>query len=100
MNDEAPLPRFRKPPVIEVVLGVQLYYEKVKLRFPKIQVHPPLLPVFETFGTSAVAGPQGTPYPHFDAVQAVFTNAFMKLETLEKFCSAWQLSCGSTRQKK
>jgi uncharacterized protein (TIGR04255 family) len=133
MNDEAPLPRFAKPPVAEVVLGVQfssvlspvhlgLYYEKVKSRFPKIQVHPPVPPVFETFGTSAIpgpqftvttgmqgrmwflsqddnfliqlqsdrlivnwrSGPQSTPYPHFDAVQEVFTNAFDELEALVK----------------
>ena len=137
MNDEAPLPRFRKPPVAEVVLGVQfpsilspahlgLYYEKVKLRFPKIQVHPPVFSVIETFGTSAIpgpqftftagttagtqarmwflseddnfliqlqsdrlivnwrTGPQGTPYPHFDAVKAVFANALDELEALLK----------------
>jgi uncharacterized protein (TIGR04255 family) len=131
MNDEAPLPRFRKPPVSEVALGVQfpsilnpvhlgLYYQKVKARFPKIQMQPPVLPVFETFGTSGSPGPQfafthgmqprmwflsdddnfliqlqsdrllvnwrsgaqGAPYPHFDAVQAVFTNALDELESV------------------
>ncbi len=119
----------------EVALGVQfspilnpvhlgLYYQKVKSRFPKMQVQPPILPAFETFGTSgtglpfglptfggsAVVGPrmwfmsdddnlliqlqsdrllfnwrggvQGSPYPHFDAVQAQFTNALDTLETL------------------
>lgn len=130
MNDDAPLPRFRKPPVSEVALGVQfpsilnpvhlgLYYQKVKSRFPKIQMHPPVLPVFETFGTSGPqfafahgmqprmwflsddenfliqlqsdrllvnwrSGAQATPYPHFDAVQAVFTNALDELEAIVK----------------
>lgn len=137
MDDEAPLPRFRKPPVSEVALGVQfsailnpvhlgLYYQKVKSRFPKIQVQPPLPPQFETFGgTGGVGlpfgfpafagvgapfvprmwfmsdddnlliqlqsdrllfnwrgGMQGTPYPHFDAVQAEFTKALGELEAL------------------
>jgi uncharacterized protein (TIGR04255 family) len=61
MNDEAPLPRFRKPPVSEVAVGVQfpavlnpvhlgLYYQRVKARFPKVQVQPPIPPSFETFG--------------------------------------------------
>jgi uncharacterized protein (TIGR04255 family) len=65
MNDEVPLPRFRKPPVSEVVLGVQfpsvlgpahlgLYYEKVKSRFPKFQVHQPVASVIETFGAGAL----------------------------------------------
>jgi|ERR1700730_1115159 uncharacterized protein (TIGR04255 family) len=69
MNDEAPLPRFRKPPVSEVALGVQfsavlnpvhlgLYYQRVKTRFPKIQMQSPVLPVFETFGTGGLPGPQ------------------------------------------
>jgi uncharacterized protein (TIGR04255 family) len=60
MNDDAPLPRFKKPPVSEVVLGVQFpsivtpvhlgaYYQKVKQRFPKTQTLPPILPVIETF---------------------------------------------------
>jgi uncharacterized protein (TIGR04255 family) len=60
MNDHAPLPRFKKPPVSEVVLGVQFpsivtpvhlgaYYQKVKQRFPKTQTLPPILPVIETF---------------------------------------------------
>lgn len=62
MNDAAPLPRFKKPPVSEVVLGIQFpsivtpvhlgaYYQKVKDRFPKTQTLPPILPVIETFGT-------------------------------------------------
>jgi len=131
MNSDAPLPRFRKPPVSEVALGVQfpsilnpvhlgLYYQRVKSRFPKIQMQPPVPPVFETFGTSGPPGPQfaftygigmqprmwflsddddfliqlqsdrllvnwrgggqGAPYPHFDAVQAVFTKALDELE--------------------
>jgi uncharacterized protein (TIGR04255 family) len=63
MNDEFPLPRFRKPPVSEVALGVQfpavlnpvhlgLYYQRVKARFPKFQVQPPVAPSLETFGVS------------------------------------------------
>src|ERR1700730_13007304 len=61
MNDEVPLPRFRKPPVSEVAVGVQfpavlnpvhlgLYYQRVKAHFPKVQVQPPIPPSFETFG--------------------------------------------------
>ena len=131
MNGDAPLPRFRKPPVSEVALGVQfpsilnpvhlgLYYQRVKSRFPKIQMQSPVLPVFETFGTSGSpgtqfafthgmqprmwflsddenfliqlqsdrllvnwrSGAQAAPYPHFDAVQAVFTNALDELEAV------------------
>lgn len=139
MNDEAPLPRFKKPPVSEVALGVQfsailnpvhfgLYYQEVKSRFPKVQVQPPIPPQFEVFGTRGPGLPlalpafaggalvagfiaprmwfmseddnwliqlqsdrllfnwrggiQGAPYPHFDAVQAEFTNVLDKLEAL------------------
>jgi uncharacterized protein (TIGR04255 family) len=59
----ADLPDFRAPPVTEVVLGVQfnslpgfmtphlgLVWEHFKARFPNIEEHPPLDPVFETFG--------------------------------------------------
>jgi uncharacterized protein (TIGR04255 family) len=63
MNDNALLPRFRKPPVSEVALGVQfpailnpvhlgLYYQRVKARFPKVQVQPPITAAFETFAPS------------------------------------------------
>jgi uncharacterized protein (TIGR04255 family) len=75
MKAEAPLPRFRKPPVTEVVLGIQfqpilnpvhigLYYEKVKDCFPKASVQPaPILPAFETFGAGGVMIP--LPFPAF-----------------------------------
>src|SRR5208282_5564239 len=60
--DPSLLPKFRKPPVSEVALGVQfsmpdltpvhlgLYYQRVRSRFPTVQVQPPLPPAFETFG--------------------------------------------------
>jgi uncharacterized protein (TIGR04255 family) len=75
MNDEAPLPRFRKPPVSEVAVGVQfpavlnpvhlgLYYQRIKTRFPKVQVHSPLLATFETFGASPIM-PVGIQMPTF-----------------------------------
>ena len=65
MNDEVPLPRFRKPPVSEVAVGVQfpgalnpvhlgLYYQRVKGDFPKVQVQPAIPPTFETFGTAPI----------------------------------------------
>jgi uncharacterized protein (TIGR04255 family) len=131
MNGDTPLPRFRKPPVSEVALGVQfpailnpihlgLFYQRVKPRFPKIQMQSPVLPVFETFGTGGQpgpqfafanamqprmwflsdddnfliqlqsdrllvnwrSGPQAAPYPHFDAVQKVFTDALDALESV------------------
>lgn len=62
MTDAPPLPRFRKPPVSEVAVGVQfqapmlnpvhlgLYYQRVKTRFPNVGVQPPVPPAFETFG--------------------------------------------------
>jgi uncharacterized protein (TIGR04255 family) len=62
MSDQSPLPRFRKPPVSEVAVGVQfqvpeltpvhlgLYYQRVKTRFPNVAVQPPLQPTFESFG--------------------------------------------------
>jgi uncharacterized protein (TIGR04255 family) len=52
MTIPPPLPRFRKPPVSEVAVGIQfsgptltpvhlgLYYQRVKARFPKVQVQP------------------------------------------------------------
>jgi uncharacterized protein (TIGR04255 family) len=69
MNDDVPLPRFKTPPVSEVVLGVQFpsivtpvhlgaYYQKVKQRFPKTQTLPPILPVVETFGTFSLSAAQ------------------------------------------
>lgn len=63
MTDHSPLPKFRKPPVSEVVIGIQFqapeltpvhlgsYYQRVKGDFPQVTVHPPLQPVFETFGS-------------------------------------------------
>jgi uncharacterized protein (TIGR04255 family) len=65
MNGEAALPSFRKPPVSEVAVGVQfpavlnpvhlgLYYQRVKARFPKLQVQPPISPSFETFGAAPI----------------------------------------------
>jgi uncharacterized protein (TIGR04255 family) len=61
MVQQSKLPRFRKPPVSEVSIGVQfqapaltpihvgLYYQRIKDRFPVAAVQPPLPPVFETF---------------------------------------------------
>ena len=69
MNDQSPLPRFRKPPISEVVVGVQfqapaltpvhlgLYYQRVKARFPTAEVQPPLPLAFETFGSPMVPFP-------------------------------------------
>lgn len=134
MVDETPLPRFWKPPVVEVAVGVQfadvltpvhlgLYYQRIKTRFPKVQVVPPLPAMFETFalpdapapiapifvdGTRSRmwftseddnlliqlqgdklifnwrSGAQGSPYPHFDAIQAEFAQAYEGLEALAK----------------
>jgi uncharacterized protein (TIGR04255 family) len=72
MTDEAPLPRFRKPPVSEVAVGVQfpsalnpvhlgLYYQRVKAEFPKVQVQPPIPPTFETFGAAPIVAFGGIP---------------------------------------
>lgn len=77
MADQVLLPKFRKPPVSEVAVGVQfrtpeltpvhlgLYYQRVRTRFPVVQVLPPLAPVFELFGPAPtlslsfpVAGPR------------------------------------------
>lgn len=65
MNDQAALPRFRKPPVSEVAIGVQfpavlnplhlwLYRERVKDNFPKLQIQPPIPSSFETFAAVPV----------------------------------------------
>jgi uncharacterized protein (TIGR04255 family) len=72
MNDDAPLPRFRNPPVSEVALGVQFpavlnpvhlgfYYQRVKAEFPKAQVQPPIASAFETFAPSPIVF--GMPVP-------------------------------------
>jgi uncharacterized protein (TIGR04255 family) len=72
MSDQHPLPRFRKPPVSEVAVGVQfqapiltpvhlgLYYQRVRARFPTVTVQPPLPPAFETFG---IAPALAFPFP-------------------------------------
>lgn len=63
MSDQPLLPKFKKPPVSEVAVGVQfqapmlnpvhlgLYYQRVKARFPTAVVQAPLQPAFETFGS-------------------------------------------------
>jgi uncharacterized protein (TIGR04255 family) len=66
----ADLPDFSAPPLTEVILGVQfdslerflsphlgLVWERFKSKFPHVEEHPPLVPVFETFG----APPQFVP---------------------------------------
>jgi uncharacterized protein (TIGR04255 family) len=66
------LPDFGAPPVTEVVLGVQfntlerlmaphlgLIWAEFKDRFPQVEEHPPLDPVFETFADNR----SGTPMP-------------------------------------
>jgi uncharacterized protein (TIGR04255 family) len=67
MSDQLPLPSFRKPPVSEVAVGIQfqapsltpvhlgLYYQQVRMRFPTVQVLPPLPPSFETFASNPMA---------------------------------------------
>jgi uncharacterized protein (TIGR04255 family) len=77
MNAETPLPRFKKPPVTEVVLGIQfqpvlspvqigLYYQTVKGGFPKANVQAAsILPAFETFGEGVAMIP--LPFPAFAA---------------------------------
>jgi uncharacterized protein (TIGR04255 family) len=65
MNSQRPadLPDFRSPPLTEVILGVQfdvvpgfltphlgLIWERFRGDFPHVEEHPPLQPVFETFG--------------------------------------------------
>jgi uncharacterized protein (TIGR04255 family) len=76
-NPPPALPKFRKPPLSEVAVGVQfgnpqltpvhlgLYYQRVKARFPMVQVYPPLPPAFETFGSSPTlsVGIMGGPMP-------------------------------------
>lgn len=63
----ATLPDFTRPPVIEVVLGIQFdritgfqtihaghLWDDFRRDFPQVQEHPPLDPTFETFGTKPV----------------------------------------------
>jgi uncharacterized protein (TIGR04255 family) len=64
MNHQADLPSFERPPVNEVVLGVQfaapsltavhlgLYYELVRKDYPAFQAAPPLPPIPILFGSS------------------------------------------------
>lgn len=60
-----PLPEFKNPPVVEVVLSLQferlekfsaveigvLWERHFRNKFPKTEFHPPIEPVFETFGS-------------------------------------------------
>jgi uncharacterized protein (TIGR04255 family) len=64
-SDPDTLPRFRKPPVDEVAVGVQFalpaflpthygrFHECIKGEFPNVQVLPPLPPLVETFSGQA-----------------------------------------------
>jgi uncharacterized protein (TIGR04255 family) len=67
MNSTRPvdLPEFKNPPLTEVVLGAQfdvvpgfltphlgLVWQHFRKSFPHIEEHPPLPPVFETFGSN------------------------------------------------
>lgn len=67
MKEHNPLPGFKKPPVTEVVVGVQfdqlanfnsihygLYHQRVVERYPLIQEHPPIDSTFEFFGEEKV----------------------------------------------
>lgn len=58
-----PLPEFDAPPVAETSVGIQFdglegyttltaatYWDRIRSRYPKLEEHPPLDPVFETFG--------------------------------------------------
>src|SRR5882724_3288532 len=60
------IPKFDRPPVYETVLGVQfnplkgfsvphygLYWGKIRGDYPKYEVHPPLSPAVELFGSEA-----------------------------------------------
>lgn len=64
------LPDFRKPPLNEVVLGVQFMpprgYQQIRAgevwglfrsEFPLVEEHPPLPPIFETFGLTPFPAP-------------------------------------------
>jgi len=70
MSPSSNLPSFKSPPVHEVVLGVQfapiakldvrhagLMWNRIRARFPTVEVRPPLDPQFERFG-------QARPAPH------------------------------------
>ena len=65
MEAEAKLPKFRRPPLIEVVHGIRfrplpmtiahpgLFYLQIRDAYPQVQTVPPLLPIEETFGAGA-----------------------------------------------
>jgi uncharacterized protein (TIGR04255 family) len=63
MMDQPPLPKYRRPPVIETVLGVQfsplksfsiphfgLFWAAIRADYPMQEIKPPLGPVMERFG--------------------------------------------------
>jgi uncharacterized protein (TIGR04255 family) len=65
------LPDYECPPVVETYLGVQfasltqfsiphfgLYWAKIRQDYPEFQVHPPLGPVIEQFGTGQLTQPK------------------------------------------
>ena len=80
----ADLPDFSAPPVTEVVLGVQfntldrllaphigVIWAEFKERYPELEQHPPLDPVFETFAEKGLRTP--IPRPHFEFLTTIQT---------------------------
>lgn len=86
MDDDKPLAKFRHPPLIEVVHGVQfeplpmtiihpgLFYTKVQEKYPQTQSQPPLAPVREVFDREMpVLWPFGL-FPQTDFPRAWFVS--------------------------
>jgi uncharacterized protein (TIGR04255 family) len=83
------LPKFDRPPVYEVVLGVQfkpltgfsiphygLYWADIREQYPNYEVHPPLSSTVEQFGSEAKNIPQmGVEFVQAPDVRAWFVNS-------------------------
>src|SRR5687768_5686836 len=126
-------PKFDRPPVYETVLGVQfdplkgfsiphygLYWGEIRGDYPKYEVHPPLSPAVEMFGSEALkevkAGIQVVPLPDvrtwfltqdgrilLQVQKDRFLQNWRKIEDSDvyphydqlkpKFCEEWQRFC-------
>ncbi len=101
------LPDYSNPPVTEVVVGVQFnsidrfvtahvgrLWERFKAEFPSAEEHPPVMPVFETFGQAPMLGGLGFAFPAILGMPRTFFVNANKTQVLQiqkdRFLHNWR----------